>query len=122
MTALRLMMSLIGLAQALVYVHARIGHASHLGCAEPALEPIEHLLLPRALWCTDERCWDEGALDFTVDALECTDDACQVALFCQPRAYQAAYGLGITLLGFALILVFVCAPQARPYAVKYHKQ
>ena len=116
------MMSALALARALVYVHTRTGGASHLGCTEQSLEPIEHLLLPRALWCTEERCWDEGALDLSVIRLECTDDACQAQLVCQPRAHQALYGLLVTLIGFVAILAFVCAPQWRTRTIKHHDQ
>ena len=116
--------TLLGCARvaALVYVHARTGQSGHLGCAETSLQSIEHLLLPRALWCSEDRCWDQGAIELPVSALECTDDACAVELFCQQRATQALYGIAVTLVGVAIVFAWVCAPSTRPLAGKMHDQ
>jgi hypothetical protein len=112
-----------GVALRVIYVRSR--HDCHLGCAEKALQPFEHLLLPRTLRCTERQCTNEGSIELEVHLLECRDgaDDCSAQVLCQPRLNEVYAGLASTVAGFFAVLAFACAPTAfrqRP-PIKLHK-
>lgn len=121
MSVLLLFLLLVGGAEALIYVRTRGNQ--HLGCAEKTLQPFEHLLLPRALQCTEKQCTDEGSIVLGVHSLTCTDvDSCSAQLLCRSRLPEVYAGLAVTFVGFFAVLAFACAPVLRPGApIKLHK-
>jgi len=105
------------------FVQLRTGSVNRIRCAETSLQPYEQLILPRALWCSEERCWNNGEIELPVHELECeSEDACLVKVYCQSRLSNIGYAIAITVGGFIGILAFVCAPHSRYVDVKYHKQ
>jgi hypothetical protein len=119
MIMLAAMLTLAGSA----FVQSRTGSANHIGCAETWLRPYEQLILPRALWCSEDRCWNNGEVELPVHELECeSEDACLVKVYCQARLSNIGYAIATTVGGFIGILAFVCAPHSRYVDVKYHKQ
>ena len=93
------------------------GGANHIGCAEGALEPFEHFLLPRVLHCSPTLCSDKGSIALAVERMQCSsEDVCSVQVFCKTRLTDVYTGIGITVAGFVLVLAFACAKGPRQVA------
>ena len=91
-----------------VYVQMGFSH-SHFGCVEAGLAPLEHLLIPRALWCDDARCWQQGNTEFRVHAIVCQNETtCDVELICNVSVRPALQALALTVCGMVAIFLMIC--------------